>query len=86
MRFEYESLVTRPYSEGIKAYCDGKLSKGDLVAINLQSIKAPVAVGTAWLSSEDMYMAAKYDVSGENVGLIDIMQEGEVCQYQTFLR
>ena len=65
MRCEYESLVTRPYSEGIKAYCDGKLSKGDLVAINLHSNKAPVAVGTAWLSSEDMYMAAKYDVSGE---------------------
>jgi len=45
--------------KGIKAYCDGKLSKGDLVAVNLQSNKAPVAVGTAWLSSEDMYMAAR---------------------------
>ena len=45
--------------KGIKAYCDGKLSKGDLVAINLHNNKAPVAVGTAWLSSEDMYMAAK---------------------------
>ena len=44
---------------GIKAYCDGKLSKNDLVAINLHNNKAPVAVGTAWLSSEDMYMAAK---------------------------
>merc|ERR1719348_2821689 len=44
---------------GIKAYCEGKLEKGDLVAVNLQSNKAPVAVGTAWLSSEDMYMAAK---------------------------
>lgn len=45
--------------KGIKAYCDGKLAKGDQVAINLQSNKAPVAVGTAWLSSEDMYMAAR---------------------------
>ena len=45
--------------KGIKAYCDGKLSKNDLVAINLHNNKAPVAVGTAWLSSEDMYMAAK---------------------------
>lgn len=45
--------------KGIKAYCDGRLSKGDLVSVNLQSNKAPVAVGTAWLSSEDMYMAAK---------------------------
>jgi len=45
--------------KGIKAYCDGKLAKGDLVSVNLQSNKAPVAVGTAWLSSEDMYMAAR---------------------------
>jgi len=45
--------------KGIKAYCDGRLSKGDLVSVNLQSNKAPVAVGTAWLSSEDMYMAAR---------------------------
>jgi len=45
--------------KGIKAYCDGRLAKGDLVSVNLQSNKAPIAVGTAWLSSEDMYMAAK---------------------------
>ena len=45
--------------KGIKAYCDGKLTKGDTVAVNLASNKAPVAVGTAWLSSEDMYMAAR---------------------------
>ena len=45
--------------KGIKAYCDGKLSKGDQVAVNLLNNKAPVAVGTAWLSSEDMYMAAR---------------------------
>ena len=45
--------------KGIKAYCDGKLAKGDTVAVNLASNKAPVAVGTAWLSSEDMYMAAR---------------------------
>ena len=29
------------------------------MAINLHNNKAPIAVGTAWLSSEDMYMAAK---------------------------
>ena len=34
-----------------------KSTKGDTVAVNLQSNRAPVAVGTAWLSSEDMYMA-----------------------------
>jgi len=45
--------------KGIKAYCDGRLNKGDLVAVNLQNNKAPIAVGTAWLSSEDMYMAAR---------------------------
>ena len=45
--------------KGIKAYCDGALVKGDQVAVNLQSNKAPIAVGTAWLSSEDMYMAAR---------------------------
>ena len=45
--------------KGIKAYCDGRLAKGDTVAVNLASNKAPVAVGTAWLSSEDMYMAAR---------------------------
>ena len=45
--------------KGIRAYCDGKLAKGDQVAVNLNSNRAPVAVGTAWLSSEDMYMAAR---------------------------
>ena len=45
--------------KGIKAYCDGALVKGDQVAVNLQSNKAPIAVGTSWLSSEDMYMAAR---------------------------
>ena len=54
-----ESGQTDSSAAGIKAYCDGKLSKGDLVAVNLHTNKAPVAVGTAWLSSEDMYMAAK---------------------------
>ena len=54
-----ESGQTDNSAAGIKAYCDGKLSKGDLVAVNLHTNKAPVAVGTAWLSSEDMYMAAK---------------------------
>ena len=28
--------------KGIKAYCEGKLSKGDLVAVNLHNNKAPV--------------------------------------------
>jgi len=45
--------------KGMRAYCDGRLAKGDLVSINLHTNRAPVAVGTAWLSSEDMYMAAK---------------------------
>ena len=35
------------------------LSQGDSVAVNLANNLAPVAVGTAWLSSEDMYMAGK---------------------------
>ena len=45
--------------KGMKAYGDGTLEKGDSVAVNLQSNRAPVAVGTAWLSSEDMYMAGR---------------------------
>ena len=40
--------------KGIKAYGEGTLEKGDTVAVNLQSNRAPVAVGTAWLSSEDI--------------------------------
>merc|ERR1712013_390835 len=45
--------------KGMKAYGEGTLEKGDTVAVNLQSNRAPVAVGTAWLSSEDMYMAGR---------------------------
>ena len=30
--------------KGIRAYCDGKLTKGDMVAVNLASNRAPVAV------------------------------------------
>ncbi|CAG2054982.1 unnamed protein product [Timema podura] len=37
----------------------GKLQKGDRVAVNLTSNKAPFAVGKAALSSFDMYMSAK---------------------------
>ncbi len=35
-----------------QAYCDGKLEKGDFVAINLQNNRAPIAVGRTQLSSE----------------------------------
>ena len=45
--------------KGMKAYGEGTLEKGDTVTVNLQSNRAPVAVGTAWLSSEDMYMAGR---------------------------
>lgn len=44
-------------SLGIKAY--GKIEKGDIHSVNLLSNKAPVAVGNAALSSEDMYMSGK---------------------------
>ena len=42
-----------------KAYCDGKLQKDDVMSVNLVVNKAPVAVGTAALSSEDMFMSGK---------------------------
>ena len=45
--------------KGMKAYGEGLLEKGDSVAVNLANNLAPVAVGTAWLSSEDMYMAGR---------------------------
>jgi len=45
--------------KGMKAYCDGKLKKGDSMSVNLVNNIAPIAVGTAHLSSEDMYMAAR---------------------------
>jgi hypothetical protein len=35
-----------------QAYCDGRLEKGDYVAINLQNNRAPIAVGRTQLSSE----------------------------------
>jgi len=47
-------------SKGIRAYCDGKLQKSDVVAINLENNLAPVAVGKAFRSSEDMYMAVRH--------------------------
>lgn len=48
-------IVEEPYT--INSF--GKLKKGDLVAVNTTSNCAPIAVGTAALSSEDMYMSAK---------------------------
>lgn len=42
----------------IKAY--GNLQKGEAVAINMMTNKAPVAVGLTALSSFDMYMAAQH--------------------------
>ena len=47
------------FEKGKKAYCDGKLKKGDSMSVNLVNNIAPIAVGTAHLSSEDMYMAAR---------------------------
>ena len=35
-----------------QAYCDGRLEKGDTVAINLQNNRAPIAIGRTQLSSE----------------------------------
>jgi len=45
--------------KGMKAYCEGKLQKGDSISVNLVCNLAPIAIGTAHLSSEDMYMAAR---------------------------
>ena len=44
---------------GLKAYNLGgaRLQKGDLLQVNLVTNRAALAVGTAALSSEDMYMA-----------------------------
>ena len=42
---------------GIKAY--GNIAKNDVLSVNLADNKAAVAVGTAALSSEDMYMSGK---------------------------
>jgi len=46
-------------TKGIKAYLDGKLEKGDLLSINMSNNSAPVAIGRAHRSSEDMYMAVR---------------------------
>ncbi|KAG8238615.1 hypothetical protein J437_LFUL017742 [Ladona fulva] len=48
-------VVEEPFT--IKSF--GKVEKGDVVAVNLTDNFAPVAVGTAALSSFDMYMSAK---------------------------
>ncbi|XP_046405879.1 eukaryotic translation initiation factor 2D isoform X2 [Ischnura elegans] len=48
-------VLEEPFT--IKSF--GNLKKGDLVSINLTDNMAPVAVGTAALSSFDMYMSAK---------------------------
>ena len=47
-------------SKAIKAYCDGKLEKNDTVSINLANNLAPIAVGKAFRSSEDMYLACRH--------------------------
>lgn len=44
---------------GVSLHAYGDLQKGDRVAINLTSNKAPIAVGNAANSSYDMYMSAK---------------------------
>ena len=41
---------------GMKAYCDGKLKKGDLLYINLVENKAAFAIGASSQASEDLYM------------------------------
>ncbi|XP_071453389.1 eukaryotic translation initiation factor 2D [Hetaerina americana] len=48
-------VLEEPYT--IKSF--GNVKKGDLVSVNLSDNRAPVAVGTAALSSFDMYMSAK---------------------------
>ena len=40
----------------MRAYCDGKLKKGEALYVNLVENKAAVAVGTAYQGSEDLYM------------------------------
>ena len=40
----------------MRAYCDGKLKKGEALYVNLVQNKAAVAVGTAFQGSEDLYM------------------------------
>jgi len=47
-------------SKTTRAYCDGKLQKNDVIGINLENNLAPIAVGKAFRSSEDMYMAARH--------------------------
>ena len=49
-------IVADVENRGMKAYCDGKLKKGDPLFVNLVENKAAVAVGTAFQSSEDLYM------------------------------
>ena len=46
-------------SLGMKAYCDGKIKKDDIMSVNLVNNKACVAVGMSSYSSEDMYMSGK---------------------------
>jgi len=49
-------IVADVEHRGMKAYCDGKLKKGEPLFVNLVENKAAVAVGTAFQSSEDLYM------------------------------
>jgi translation initiation factor 2D len=64
----------------IKAY--GNLQKGDAVAVNMMTNKAPVAVGLAALSSFDMYMAAQH---GKAVRILHLVGD-ELWSYGTKLK
>jgi translation initiation factor 2D len=63
----------------IKAY--GNLQKGEVVAINMMTNKAPVAVGLTALSSFDMYMAAQH---GKAVKILHVVGD-ELWSYGTKL-
>lgn len=63
----------------IKAY--GNLQKGEAVAINMMTNKAPVAVGLTALSSFDMYMAAQH---GRAVRILHLVGD-ELWSYGTKL-
>ena len=44
---------------GMKAYNNGLIKKNDPLAVNLTKNKASVALGTAHMTSEDMYMSGR---------------------------
>lgn len=63
----------------IRAY--GNLQKGEAVAVNMMTNKAPVAVGLTALSSFDMYMAAQH---GKAVRILHLVGD-ELWSYGTKL-